>query len=139
MKLKLVRSKGNAKSVEGKLYIDGVFECYTLEDTDRRLESGGAKIQDNTAIPRGIYEIAWSHSNHFGKDMPELLSVPQFAGVRIHGGNSDKDTEGCIIVGAVNASDNDDWISSSQVAVSRLYPKILAAVMAGKKVTLEIV
>lgn len=139
MHLKLVRGKGNAKAVEGRLYIDNLFECFTLEDPDRRLESGGTKVQNNTAIPRGIYEIAWNHSNHFNKDMPQILNVPQFEGVRIHAGNSDKDTEGCILVGAVNASIDDDWIGSSQVAVSRLYPKILAAWNAKEKITIEIV
>lgn len=139
MKMKLIRGKGNAKSVEGKLYIDGVFECYTVEDADRKLEKGGVKIQDKTAIPRGTYQVTWNHSNHFNKDMPLLIGVPQFEGVRIHAGNSDVDTEGCIIVGAVNNVDGDDWISASKVAVDRLYPKISSAVKAGKKVTLEIV
>jgi len=139
MSMKLIRGKGNAKSIEGKLYVDGVSECYTVEDTDRQLEKGGIKIQDKTAIPRGKYEVTWSFSNHFQKLMPELLNVPQFSGVRIHSGNSDVDTEGCIIVGAVNDVDGDDWVSASKVAVSRLYPKIESAVKAGKKVWLEII
>ena len=139
MKMKLVRGKGNAKSVEGKMYIDGVFECYTVEDADRRLEAGGTKVQNKTAIPRGIYEVKWTHSNRFNKDMPLLMDVPQFTGVRIHAGNSDVDTEGCIIVGAVNEVEGDDWVSASRVAVDRLYPKIKTAVLTGKKVTLEII
>lgn len=139
MKMKIVRGKGNAKAVEGKLYVDGVFECYTLEDTDRKLESGGTKVQDRTAIPRGIYNVSWTMSNRFKKEMPLLLDVPGFAGVRIHAGNSDVDTEGCILIGAVNSNDNDDWIASSKVAVGRLYPKIREAVLAKEKVTLEIV
>jgi hypothetical protein len=139
MSMKLIRGKGNAKSIEGKLYIDGVFECYTVEDTDRQLEKGGGKIQDKTAIPRGTYIVGWSFSSHFKKWMPIVLNVPQFEGVRIHAGNSDVDTEGCIIVGAVNDVEGDDWISASKVAVDRLYPKIESAVKAGKKVNLEIV
>lgn len=139
MKMKLIRGKGNAKSVEGKMYIDGVFECYTVEDADRRLENGGVKIQDKTAIPRGTYKVTWNHSAHFNKDMPQILDVPQFSGVRIHAGNDDGDTEGCLIVGAVNEVEGDDWISASKVAVERLYPKIRDAVKAGKAVTLEIV
>ena len=139
MNIKIIRGKGNAKSIEGKLYINGVFECYTLEDADRQLEKGGKKIQDKTCIPRGVYEVTWSHSMHFGKDMPEILKVPGFAGVRIHGGNSDVDTEGCILVGAVNDREDDDWIGSSQVAVGRLYPKIHNTFTAKEKITLEIV
>ncbi len=139
MKMKLVRGTGNSKSVEGKLYIDDVFECYTLEDTDRRLESGGTKIQNATAIPRGKYPVTWTMSTRFKKPMPLLIGVPQFSGVRIHAGNSSKDTEGCIIVGAVNASDKDDWVSSSKVAVDRLYPKIKHAIDTKEDITLEIV
>lgn len=138
MELEVVRGKGNAKAIEGKMFIDGVFECYTLEDADRKLESGGTKIQDKTAIPRGTYEVTWNHSNHFGKYMPQILNVPQYEGVRIHGGNSDVDTEGCILVGAVNAREDDDWIASSKVAVDKLYPKIKDAVAAGKRVTIKI-
>lgn len=138
LKIKVVRKLGNAKFTEGRMYIDGVFECFTLEDVDRYLETGGTKVQDCTAIPKGIYEVKWTHSNHFGKDMPEVLNVPQFAGVRIHAGNDDGDTEGCILVGALNDSMDDDFIGSSRVAVDRLYPKIKTAVLAGKKVTMEV-
>lgn len=139
MALKVIRGKGNAKSIEGKMYIDNTFECYTLEDTDRKLENGGKKVQNFTCIPRGKYKVTWNHSAHFNKDMPQILDVPQFEGVRIHGGNSDVDTEGCILVGALNVKEDDDWIASSKVAVDKLYPKIRDAVKAGKTVTIEIV
>ena len=139
LKLKLIRGKGNVKSVEGKLYANYVFECYTVEDADRKLESGGKKIQDKTAIPRGIYNVTWNHSAHFNKDMPLLIDVPQFSGVRIHAGNDSGDTEGCIILGSINEVEGDDWVSGSKIAVDRLYPKIRDTIKAGKKVTLEIV
>lgn len=139
MNIKIQRKLGNAKFTEGRMYIDGVFECFTLEDADRRLEAGGTKVQNQTAIPKGIYEVKWTMSNRFKKDMPILLNVPGFSGVRIHAGNDDGDTEGCILVGALNDSMDDDFIGASRVAVDRLYPKIKHAVLSGKKVTLEIV
>lgn len=77
-------------------------------------------------------------STRFKKMMPLLLNVPGFSGVRIHAGNTSKDTDGCIIVGAVNGSMDDDFVGSSKVAVERLYQKIESAIKAGKKVTIEI-
>lgn len=139
MKIKVVRDSFTQKSCEGKLSIDGVFECFTIEDADRKLESGGTKVQNNTCIPRGTYNVVWNHSAHFNKDMPQIMNVPQFEGVRIHGGNSQDDSEGCIIVGGVNEKAGDNWISSSKPAVEKLYAKIKAASDAGKKITIEVV
>ena len=141
LKLKLVRKqqKAGAQFVEGKLYIYGVFECYTVEDADRKLEAGGSKVQNRTAIPKGIYKVAWTKSTRFGKFMPEILNVPGFAGIRMHAGNDSGDTEGCIICGSINDRDDDDWVGGSKVAIARLYPKIEDAIAVGHKVTLEIV
>ena len=139
MKIKIVRKLGNDKSTEGRLYINGVFECFTVEDADRGLERGGSKIQNKTAIPKGEYEVVWNHSNHFKKDMPQIMNVPGFEGVRIHAGNSSADSEGCIIVGAINDSMDDDFIGGSKIAVGRLYPKIHDAYAVKQKITLEIV
>lgn len=134
LKLKLVRKIGTAGFTEGKMYIDGVFECYTVEDAVREV-----KVQNMTAIPKGIYKVILSISNRFNKVLPEVQNVPGFTGVRIHAGNSSKDTEGCIIVGAVNDREDDDWVGGSKIAMTRLQPKIAKAIKAGKTVTLEVV
>ena len=139
MEIKIVRNKGTAGFTEGKMYVDGVFECYTVEDADRRLEAGGTKVQNATCIPRGKYKVILSMSNRFKKVLPEVLNVPQFKGIRIHSGNSSKDTEGCIIVGAINDRVDDDWVGSSKVAMSRLMPKIEDALAVKEAVWLEIV
>ena len=83
----------------GKLFIDGKYLGETLEDTDRRLEAGGEKAQNETCIPRGRYPVTLSKSLRFGKVMPEVHDVPGFTGVRIHGGNSEVDTSGCPLLG----------------------------------------
>ena len=88
MKLKLIRQFGTEGFTEGKLYIDDVFECYTVEDEDRHLEAGGTKVYGRTAIPKGSYEVVLSMSNRFKKLLPEILNVPGFAGIRIHTGNT---------------------------------------------------
>lgn len=90
-----------------RLYVNGeLFGCNTLEDTDRGLsqdmqleEIKKKKVYGQTAIPRGSYECVYTYSNRFKKMLPLLKDVPGFDGIRIHSGNSAKDTEGCILVG----------------------------------------
>lgn len=101
MKLVLARLR-EAEQNWGTLYIDGVRFCDTLEDADRGLERGGIKVPGQTAIPRGLYKVAITYSPKFGKDMVAVLDVPGFAGVRIHGGVDEEDTEGCPLVGMRN-------------------------------------
>lgn len=139
MELVLKRNESAKGATEGRLYINGDFECFTLEDQDRKLEEGGKKVQNDTAIPRGTYDVAITHSTRFKRKMPQLLNVPNFSGIRIHSGNTKDDTEGCILVGALNARTDDDFIGASKVAFSRLYPKIEKAIMKGEQVTLTIV
>ena len=90
----------------GKLYIDGEYFCDTLEDKDRGLTDGMTvseiskiKIKKETAIPTGTYKVTITYSNRFKKNMPLINDVKGFEGIRIHSGNTDKDTEGCILVG----------------------------------------
>lgn len=142
MYIQLVREGFTDKATEGKMFVNGTFECYTLEDTDRHLEDsidGSEKIYGRTAIPRGTYDIELSYSNHFSKILPHIKDVPYFEGVRIHSGNSDKDTEGCILVGKINTSDTDDWVGQSRAAFNSLFPKIETAIANNEEVTIEIV
>ena len=76
--------------------------CNTLEDVVRVLRSKEDKIEGETAIPAGKYQVVMSFSNRFQRILPLLLKVPYFTGVRIHRGNFDKDTDGCILVGINN-------------------------------------
>lgn len=138
MKLKLVRDTSTKGFTEGKLYIDGIFECYTIENEDRKLESGGVKVQNLTAIPKEIYNLTISMSNRFKKFLIEVLGVNQFSGIRMHPGNSSKDTEGCIIVGSINDRTNDDWVGGSKIAYEQLHRKVKTALSNKEKVTLEI-
>ena len=104
---------------QGALYLNGVLECYTLEDTVRE---DGVKLPGRTAIPAGCYEIAITESPRFDKEMlPLLLDVPNFTWIRIHWGNTAKDTDGCILVGAVRAK---GAVLSSRVAFDKLMTKL---------------
>ena len=106
MNITLNRIAKKAKYTIGKLYINDQYFCDTLEDTDRGLtqsmteqQIGSKKVYGETAIPTGTYRIIISYSNKFKKQMPLLLNVPGFAGIRIHSGNTEKDSLGCILVG----------------------------------------
>lgn len=94
MKLKLQRTFKAETYTVGKLFIDGIYFCDTLEDKVRDV-----KIKGITAIPTGKYKVQITMSNRFKKLMPLLINVPNFEGVRIHSGNTSEDTEGCILVG----------------------------------------
>jgi hypothetical protein len=96
MKLTLKRNFKGADYTIGKLYIDGHYFCDTLEDTVR---PNGKKIASKTAIPAGDYKVIKSYSPRFKKILPEILNVPNFTGVRIHAGNTAKDTDGCVLLG----------------------------------------
>jgi hypothetical protein len=140
MNLMLKRKFHKDGFTEGKLFLNGQFECYTVEDTDRRLESAGcsAKVYAKTCIPRGVYDVTISMSNRFKRFLIEVLDVTCFKGIRIHSGNSSKDTEGCIIVGATNTKDDDDWVGGSRVAYEALHKKVKEALSKGETVTLEV-
>jgi hypothetical protein len=129
MDMQVTRQTFTDKSTIGELTIDGVHQCFTLEDKVR-----DQKVFGETAIPAGRYEVVINFSNHFKKMLPELVAVPNFEGVRIHSGNTDKDTEGCILVGKVKGTDE---IGESRDAFKNLFEKIQAAA-AQEKVFIEI-
>ena len=105
MELLLERKYLKEKYTIGNLYINGVFFSNTLEDTVRDLNKDGIfncgelKISGHTAIPYGEYEIKVTYSPKFKRELPILLNVPHFEGIRIHRGNTEKDSSGCVLVG----------------------------------------
>lgn len=138
MNIKVVRpAESNGLTTIGKMYIDNVFFANTLEDKIRNQNGNcSLKVQNQTCIDFGTYTVVLSMSNHFGKVMPEILNVKCFAGIRIHGGNFPKDTEGCILIGAQTDEISKIWDCSGVVEV--LIDKLQAAQNVGEKVTIEI-
>lgn len=133
MQLTLKRYQSTETCTHGDLFVNGVFECVTLEDTQRE-----NKIYGQTAIPCGEYEIVISYSPRFKKLMPLLKNVPFFTGIRIHVLNSSKETDGCIGVGSSRIDLKTDWIDKSRAAYNKLFEKLNAAFSAGEKITIRI-
>lgn len=122
----LTRSKSSNESTIGEITLDGKHVCYSIEDVVR---PKGNKVFGKTAINAGRYEVAVTYSNRFKQQMPLLLDVPGFEGVRIHWGNYAKDTEGCILVGKGKAT---DMITDSRVTYAEVFKLIQAACKKGK-------
>lgn len=118
MNILVVRYELTDKYTLGAMFLNSKWFGYTLEDVVR---PDGVKVQDQTAIPYGTYDVILDMSAHFGKIMPHILNVPMFDGVRIHGGNTPADTEGCILVcsnylgnGVIQGSLSDAFIHQLQ-------------------------
>lgn len=146
MKLTLQRINGNNESTIGVLYIDGVFAAFTIEDEYRTV-----KVKGETRIPSGNYKIilrkeGGKHESYKAKfpqthkGMLWLQDIPNFQYVLIHIGNTDIDSEGCILVGdnvTENVTDR-GAIASSTRAYQRIYPIIATALEKGEMVTIEV-
>lgn len=136
MELKVIRKEFTSKTTIGELYINGVFFCYTLEDVDRGLTQDmskkdieAKKVYGKTAIPYGRYEVIMSWSNKFKCVMPLVNGVVGYTGIRIHKGNSEVDTLGCLLVGMKKGVDK---ITNSTQAFDRLFVLLQEACSKGK-------
>lgn len=128
MKLTLKRNIFTDTSTIGELFIDGRFECFILEDTDRGLISEmdleaikAVKVFGNTCIPYGEYRVHNTFSNRFKKILPILEQVKGFEGIRIHPGNTSSDTEGCLLPGTSKAN---NLVLHSRNAFNNLFNKL---------------
>ena len=132
MKLKLYRKFLGNKYTIGKLFINDEYICDTLEDVVR---SECIKVYGETAIPYGVYEIVLTMSPRFKKVLPLLLDVPHFEGVRIHTGNTEKDTEGCILVGYNKIKGK---VINSKIAFDKVMKYLELATINNEKITIEV-
>jgi len=122
------------KLTEGLLYIDGRFFSGTLEDCWRNL-SVKPKVPGETCIPAGTYRVVIDHSARFNKMMPHVLNVPHFEGIRIHAGNTRRDTEGCILLGR---HIDEGVLSESRKTIERFMTVLQDAINKGDVVWLTI-
>ena len=145
MLLRLLRDRSINRVTFGRLFVDDVFECLTLEDEIRErpgVPVSAWKVPKQTAIPAGRYCVRLTMSSRFGRVLALLENVPGFSGIRIHTGNVIDDTEGCILVGRrvsgrmiaesriafrklmglIERSDPRDAVTTIDIRNSRLFP-----------------
>jgi len=134
MRLKLIRTAKKETYTIGKMYVNGVYFCDTLEDKRRDL-SIEEKVAGETAIPEGKYTVVITKSKRFGVDMPLLLNVPSFEGIRIHKGNTDIDTHGCILVGYNKEVGK---LLDSTKAYNELFEKMKVCRMKNEEIVIEV-
>lgn len=130
MNLVLRRSPPQTTCTPGSLYLNGDWQCYTLEDLPRPV-----KIAGETSIPAGNYRVSLTMSPRFKRVLPLIEGVPGFTGVRIHPGNTDRDTAGCILVGQ---GFKHEALSSSRVAFDQLFARLSQAAARKEPITLLI-
>ena len=146
MKLTVVRTQFGTDATNGLLFINGLFECYTLED-----QYQAVKVMHETCIPEGTYDIKFRKTGgfhakyseryknaHYG--MLHIQDVPNFTYILIHTGNTDEHTSGCLIVGETQQDlevSKDGFIGSSTVAYKKMYAKVASQLLQGKNVTIE--
>ena len=131
MKLYLKRHSFTGKATLGTLYIDGKIFCFVVEDEQRELNDfnndgdfddiGEGKIYGETAIPKGTYEVELTMSPKYKKLMPLIKGVTGYSGIRIHSGNTEKDTLGCLIVGMKQTLTG---VADSRIAYNKLMDKL---------------
>lgn len=131
MNLELLREHCYPDRAEGRLSIDGVFQCYTLEPP-RRADN---PLLEHPAIPAGEYGVTIAWSPKFNCMLPHVNQVPGRQNIEIHAGNGASDTQGCILVGQFRAGKG---ITQSRDAVHALMVKLAQVLVKDKKVTLTI-
>jgi len=146
MKLQVVRFQFGDDATNGMLFIDGKFECYTLEDEHRDV-----KVMGETCIPEGTYDVEFRkvggfHTRYSAKyknahyGMLHVQNVPGFEFILIHTGNTDEHTAGCLLLGETQQDldkGKDGFIGNSTVAYKKAYAKIANYMLEGKPVTIE--
>lgn len=132
MQLRLAREPSGGGITPGRLFVDDVHACFTLEDVVRT----GPKVPGATAIPAGRYRVRVTYSPRFKRALPLIMDVPGFEGIRIHAGNVAEDTEGCILVGNGRGFHS---ITDSRLALAALQPRIAGAEARGDDVWITIV
>ncbi len=121
----------------GRLYIDGIMSCFTIEDEMRTI-----KVKGETAIPYGVYNLGMrfspKFSHKFNHEMLWVKDVPGFEYVLIHWGNTDDDTDGCLLVGdKIGIVDGQTAVLNSVKTYSTIYPIIASHITEGGTVTIE--
>lgn len=152
MKLTIKRTITKNNYTLGKLYVDGVYFCDTLEDRDRGLTQNmsveqikSIKVPGETAIPKGTYKVTLDvvspkfskypfYMQTCGGKLPRLIDVKGYEGVLIHvadGPKRDSLVQGCIGIGNLSA---EEYLINGKKVFIELYNKLK-----GNNIELEII
>lgn len=144
MRLSVLRYNSQSDFTDGLFFIDGKFQCFTLEDEGR-----GSKVKHETRIPDGVYEVKLrteggfhnrylkKYGSNFHKGMLHIQDVPDFEHILIHTGNTDDHTSGCLLTGMSQNADDKGFLGESGVAYKKIYPPIRDALLKGEMVIID--
>ena len=138
MYLYLQREPSVGEATLSRLCVETDFICDVLEDQVREVVGttvASWKIHGRTAIPAGLYRLSLEMSGRFGPDTLTVNDVDGFEYIRIHGGNTSANTEGCLLPGTRNSANT---VAHSQDALRDLRAIVVPAIKAGEEVWLEI-
>lgn len=142
MRLNLKRKFLDPEYTVGSLSINGRYICDTIEDKVRDTNQDGdlddpgeGKVFGKTAIPYGLYKVRLTMSPKFKRLLPILLNVPHFTGIRIHRGNTAKDSHGCILPGENNTKGRVDKSTKYEMLIIE---EMLKAIKNGENITIKI-
>ena len=139
MRIEVISQPSKSGHTISRLNVDGVFFCFVCEDEIREVKGQPVekwKLKGKTAIPGGEYRVVVTMSNRFKRELPLLVDVPGFEGIRIHPGNTAADTEGCLLPGFVMTPTG---VAQSRPAFEALFLKIKDAIARKDKVFINIV
>jgi len=143
--LTLLRDVYDDETTLSTLAIGGQRFGFCCEDQDRGLNKEmplaqiqQIKVRAETAIPAGVYQIATTWSPKYERPMPLLLNVPGYQGIRIHSGNDESQTAGCLLPG-LGRSKSTMTVGQSRDACRDLYRMIAEAEKAGSEVWIAVV
>ena len=141
MDIDVIRYNSKSDFTDGLFFINGVFQCFTLEDEERTV-----KVFGETSIPNGRYKVELRkeggfHNRYlkkfgsdFHKGMLWVKNVPNFEYILIHIGNTDDDTAGCLLTGMTQNADKNGFIGNSTLAYKTIYKPIRDALLSGEEV-----
>lgn len=137
MEITLTRTAKKTNYTIGKVYVNGVKFCDSLEDTDRGLTSEmnesvirAKKVYGKTAIPTGRYEVTTEWMNSLKCYALMLHNVKGFTGIFVHNGVNENNTEGCPLVGVNNLVGR---LDGNRVYMDSLAARVLAETRQGRK------
>ena len=144
MRLSVLRYNSQSDFTDGLFFIDGKFQCFTLEDEGRK-----SKVKHETRIPDGLYEVKLrieggfhnrylkKYGSNFHKGMLHIQDVPDFDYILIHTGNTDDHTSGCLLTGMFQNADDKGFLGESGKAYEKIYPPIRDALLKGERVIID--